>query len=363
MGLKKIVNKINKEGLVVETFNSLRDASHVSNVSIHKMRRIIKSYKECGGFYFVYSGEFSNEKTDVISEYKCPYCGKNYKTYNGLSKHVLRYKIHGNKTKEELLTDFKYGGIRPVCECGCGSYTSIRFDGEPHFQKYVNGHNSKIAPNVLSEENRKTASERLKTLHREGRIRYWMTGMHIDDYTDEQLKAFTEKVWQNEERRKKMSSWLKTHPFSEEIRQKNIERLRTNEYRQFYSRLMHDRINSGKFSISSKFEEDFINEILSDYPNDNYIRQKFFPEIRQYCDFYFPEHKLIIECDGDFWHCNPEKYPDGPIFSYQEKRMEKDKIKDKYLIDNGFRIYRVWENDFKTKKEMVKKNIEKLLLE
>ena len=56
-------------------------------------------------------------------KYKCPYCDFYATTYNGLCKHVLKGKKHPNITKEQLLTDFNYNGIRPTCKCGCGQYT------------------------------------------------------------------------------------------------------------------------------------------------------------------------------------------------------------------------------------------------
>lgn len=34
----------------------------------------------------------------------------------------------------------------------------------------------------------------------------------------------------------------------------------------------------------------------------------FILEKRQY-DFLLPQYKLIIECDGDYWHVNPKFYP------------------------------------------------------
>ena len=35
---------------------------------------------------------------------KCPYCGEEFKNYNGLSKHIFKYKAHGcDITKEKLL--------------------------------------------------------------------------------------------------------------------------------------------------------------------------------------------------------------------------------------------------------------------
>lgn len=51
-------------------------------------------------------------------------------------------------------------------------------------------------------------------------------------------------------------------------------------------------------------------------------------------DFYIPEHKIAIFCDGDYWH----NYPDG---------REIDKVKTEKLEISGYNIFRFWERDIK----------------
>ncbi len=65
------------------------------------------------------------------------------------------------------------------------------------------------------------------------------------------------------------------------------------------------------------------------------------------CDFCFPKHKLIIECDGDYWHANPSKYSDN-LEPIQKKMIRRDKSKDGYIrtIDNSsWTLLRFWESD------------------
>lgn len=57
------------------------------------------------------------------------------------------------------------------------------------------------------------------------------------------------------------------------------------------------------------------------------------------CDILIPiqnciNQKTIIECDGDYWH----DYPNG---------NEKDHLRTKELIKQGFRVIRLWENEIK----------------
>ena len=66
------------------------------------------------------------------------------------------------------------------------------------------------------------------------------------------------------------------------------------------------------------------------------------------CDFCFPAQKLIIEADGDFWHCNPKKYPSGATHPHQVKGINKDKAKSAYIkkVDDGsWTLIRLWESD------------------
>jgi len=49
-------------------------------------------------------------------------------------------------------------------------------------------------------------------------------------------------------------------------------------------------------------------------------------------DFYLPEYRIVIQCDGDYWHNRPG-------------RKEKDERQDKVLTFNGFNVYRFWEHE------------------
>ncbi len=51
-------------------------------------------------------------------------------------------------------------------------------------------------------------------------------------------------------------------------------------------------------------------------------------------DFYLPEHNLVIECDGEYWHNLPEN-------------IARDKRKDTYLRKRGYNILRLKEHEIK----------------
>ena len=75
---------------------------------------------------------------------------------------------------------------------------------------------------------------------------------------------------------------------------------------------------------------------------------------------YFVDIKIddtIIECNGDYWHCNPEKY--GPnYFHSQIKKTAKDIWNhDKQRIKNikkiGYNVIVVWELDYKKNRDIL----------
>ena len=65
----------------------------------------------------------------------------------------------------------------------------------------------------------------------------------------------------------------------------------------------------------------------------------------------------IIEYNGDFWHCNPEKF--NPEFVNPKTKIkavdkwELDRIKLQYAIEQGYKVLVIWESDFKKDKDKV----------
>ncbi len=68
------------------------------------------------------------------------------------------------------------------------------------------------------------------------------------------------------------------------------------------------------------------------------------------CDFAIPRAKLIIECDGDFWHANPilyDKSNRNGLKKSQIINLKRDKFKDLYLKKRGWKVLRFFESDIK----------------
>ena len=193
MGLKKQIIQF-KDGEQVAVYNSATDAANaIESTKSNISKCCLGKLKQVKGFIFKYSGEFTNQQKND-GEYKCPYCEKRFETYNGLCKHIFRYKEHGDSiTQEQLLTDYKYGGIRPKCKCGCGEYTEIRYDGGIHFADYMHGHHSRIHNNWGHNEQAKIHSaDTRRKQYLLGERDQWNKGKSWEEtYSEEEIKRLT----------------------------------------------------------------------------------------------------------------------------------------------------------------------------
>jgi G:T-mismatch repair DNA endonuclease (very short patch repair protein)/endogenous inhibitor of DNA gyrase (YacG/DUF329 family) len=104
--------------------------------------------------------------------------------------------------------------------------------------------------------------------------------------------------------------------------------------------------NPRKFSSSSKPEKK-IEKILKDM-NFNVVRT--FKVGEYICDIFVPEFNLIIEYNGDYWHCNPNKYNKDYLHPHKKKTSseiwEDDRIRVDNIINYGYTLEVVWESDF-----------------
>lgn len=53
----------------------------------------------------------------------------------------------------------------------------------------------------------------------------------------------------------------------------------------------------------------------------------------------------VIEVQGDYWHCNPEVYPNGPQDPVQKKHTERDIDKLSCFTSLGYKVIYVWESE------------------
>jgi len=73
------------------------------------------------------------------------------------------------------------------------------------------------------------------------------------------------------------------------------------------------------------------------------------PISNMFVDIYIPEKNLVIECFGDYWHMNPNKYfPTDYNKSTKrtaQEQWEKDRKRRIFLESNGYKVVELWESE------------------
>lgn len=148
----------------------------------------------------------------------------------------------------------------------------------------------------------------------------------------------TKRNWQNQEYRKQHSEWLrnkwKEQEFRESVSKFQRSKVNSEETKEKISKTRIQFLKDNDFdwlkpsSIELKVKEQL------DMLGIRYIQQKRIVSENRifYLDFYIPHLRLVIECNGDYWHSFPE-------------RVERDKILEKYVKSTGRDIVFIWEHE------------------
>ena len=95
--------------------------------------------------------------------------------------------------------------------------------------------------------------------------------------------------------------------------------------------------------------------ILLDEVGVEWLREHPLPYTKghwRYYDFYLPQHKLLIEVDGDYWH-NSQGKPSFVIKADKKNDMLKNWIAKK----EGYRLIRIGEKEIKENFSLVRERI------
>jgi G:T-mismatch repair DNA endonuclease (very short patch repair protein) len=76
-------------------------------------------------------------------------------------------------------------------------------------------------------------------------------------------------------------------------------------------------------------------------------------------DFFVPEKKLVIQCNGDYWHSHPILFPEPN--QTQKKNLEKDKQTDEIIKKANLHLVKIWENDIETRPGVVKERLSQIM--
>jgi very-short-patch-repair endonuclease len=254
---------------------------------------------------------------------------------------------------EDYTLQYILNGVKPTCACGCGKFVSYVPEVPLTYRTYYSGHYALHHPEIWGDksdpERLKKSAQTYKDRYAKGEIKNPWKGKtkhevpHIMKFSLYSTKAI------NPDKAKETSEKLKGRKFTEEHK-KNLSKAvreysQKPEYREeCRQRKMNFLINNHK-QYTSKLEDYFIENYLT--PNNILFKRNFYAKgIKSFYDFYLPEFNVIIEVDGDYWHCNPKIFPEAKYAS-QKRNIIKDVIKNEWAIENGYTIVRFWEKDIK----------------
>jgi len=243
--------------------------------------------------------------------------------------------------KKDKLIQEKYNGIHPTCQCGCGEKT--RYEATiKDYCKWIHGHQAKVKGHFGDPKNPKRVQAIIKT-----RKEKFISGEY-----NHVIKAI-KKNRKDPNLGKKISQGAKGIP-KPKPEGFGVGRVQSKKTRKKMSKTAISNIIKTNRNHTSKLEKTFAN--ILDLLDIKYQQFFYAKEIKAFYDFYIPEHNLIIEVDGDFWHCNPDKFP-NPEYITQKRNIQRDKIKTQWAITNGYKLLRFWENDIKNNIKYIKQTL------
>jgi very-short-patch-repair endonuclease len=269
---------------------------------------------------------------------KCNLCNQEFNNGIKLSKHIQ----HTHKLKfSDYLIQTKYKGIKPLCKCGCGEETK-RHPGKEEFCDFLSGHQSRLEGHWGDLKSEKRVNAIKKT-----RKEKFASGEY--DYIKESIKKARKDPKLGEKISKGAKGIAKPKPKGFGIGRKHSQKTKD----KMSEKAIENILKNGKVKRSN-LEYKF--EAILDLLDINYKHSFYVPIIKKVYNFYLPYYNILIEIDGDFWHCNPEKFP-KPTCKTQEINITNDQFKNEWALNNGYKLIRFWESDINNNIKYVKKTL------
>lgn len=189
-------------------------------------------------------------------------------------------------------------------------------------RKYVDGGNYRLRKTKNKEELSKLRSENAKKL--------WKKGV----YKNVDYSSSAKKMWENPEYRNKNIKSINSESSKNKKSISAKKHWKDLKYRDKMSKI-GIRISKFQLNVFNSLSDEW----LMEYP----IKNTTFT-----VDMYNPNTNEIIECFGDYWHCNPKKYKED----YYNKRVKKT-AKEIWMADEerinvieklGYKVKIIWEN-------------------
>jgi very-short-patch-repair endonuclease len=241
------------------------------------------------------------------------------------------------KNSEKLIQE-KYSGNYPTCKCGCGENT-IYDPGRKDFPEYKRGHQTRVIKNYFGNPKNPKRVEKIISTRKQkfDSGEYNHIKKQVSKPRSEEVKNKISKSGKGVSRPKKEGFGVgRNHSQStkDKMSKSAIKRI----------------IKNGKVKRSGlEYKFEGVLQILE----IEYIHSYYIENIGKIYDFYLPKFNILIEVDGDFWHCNPSKYME-PICKTQELNLKNDEFKNQWAQDNNYKILRFWEDDINNNIQQIK---------
>lgn len=297
-----------------------------------------------------------------MKEFKCKECDRSFKLLDSLRRH--RSQKH-SVNSEQTYVDYVLGGEEPSCKCGCGEKPNF-LSFKKGFVDYILGHAARVKNNWgHNPKALKKSHDTQRKMYESGELEIWNKGLTIED---PRVKDNINKTMSNPERGKKISKALSDVPKSEEHKQNlSIAQIKSWDNQEKRDRQRDNRmryIRNNDLVPISKLEKYFEEVLLNEFnlkDGIDYYPQFYVRDIKGLFDFKLSGKKVLIEVDGDYWHCNPNSKFKIPKYAAQFSNLKKDKIKENWCKENNYTLLRFWENDIKNNLDDVINKLSKFI--
>lgn len=113
------------------------------------------------------------------------------------------------------------------------------------------------------------------------------------------------------------------------------------------------------FKLGNEIKGDtYIEKMVKEILEENDISYIFNEKLGNYRpDFQIVGENKVIEVQGDYWHCNPYVYKNGPKDAVQLKHVVNDYYKKCFYLSSGYEVLYIWERDLVHSFENVKESL------
>ena len=289
----------------------------------------------------------------------CKICQKECEGLNSLRSHSIQKH---NISSEQIYIDYVLNGVKPTCECGCGKTTKFLSVGRG-YSKFIQSHHNRVPGKNNFHKNPNTHQKAIETQKKnwkEGKYVGWWENKTPE--TLEKIEGIKEKLRNDKERGKKISKKLKGVPKTEiskiknsksqKIRYKNKPKLKEDaSIRRI--KWLKSNLSNKKSKLESKFET-ILNLLNIKYEFQHEFQKRLF-------DFKIKDKNILIEVDGDFYHCNPNTKHSEVLYETQSLTKKNDNYKNTLCQNHGMILLRYWEKDINERPEWIISELKKEL--